>query len=132
MENKLLNKTLLIVEDDSSLLRVLSDRFTDEGFKIMQAKNGEEGLESALKHHPDLILLDIIMPKMDGMTMMKKLREDVWGKQTPIIILTNLSVDDKILGDISKTEPAYYLVKTDWDIEAVVKKVKGRLGMDES
>lgn len=130
MENKPLNKTLLIVEDDSSLLRALSDRFADEGFKIIQAKNGEEGLESALKNRPDLILLDIIMPKMDGITMMKKLREDSWGEQVPVIILTNLSIDDKILNDISQTEPVYYLVKTDWDMEAVVKKVKSRLGID--
>lgn len=132
MENKPFSKSLLIVEDDSSLLLALSDRFGDEGFKIIQAKNGEEGLESALKNHPDLILLDIIMPKMDGITMMKKLREDAWGKQTPVIILTNLSIDDKMLNDISKTEPAYYLVKTDWNMEAVVKKVKSRLEMNES
>src|SRR3989344_4698898 len=129
MENKPLNKTLLIVEDDSSLLLALNDRFADEGFKIIQAKNGEEGLELAIKHRPDLILLDIIMPKMDGITMLKKMREDAWGKHAPFIILTNLSVDDKVLNDISKTEPSYYLVKTDWNIEAVVKKVKDRLGI---
>lgn len=58
-----------------------------EEFHALGAKDGEEGLELALKEKPDLILLDVIMPKMDGMTMMKKLRKDNWGKKVPIILL---------------------------------------------
>ena len=121
--------TLLIVEDDLPELRALTDKFFHEGFAVIQAKNGEEGLESALKNHPDIILLDIVMPKMDGMTMLKRLREaNEWGKHVPVIILTNLtSTDEARTRDIAELEPAYYLVKTDWKIEDVVEKVRERL-----
>ena len=121
--------TLLIVEDEASLRNALSDKFSREGFSVIEAKNGEEGLESALKNHPDMILLDIIMPRMDGMTMLKKLREDSeWSKHVPVIILTNLtSADEGRTRDITELEPAYYLVKTDWKLEDLVAKVRERL-----
>ncbi len=72
-------KKILVVEDDVPELNALRDKFTREGFSILTAKNGEEGLAIALREHPDLILLDIIMPVMDGITMLVKLREDSWG-----------------------------------------------------
>lgn len=115
-----------VVEDELSLLEVLSDKFVKEGFKVLQAKNGEEGLKVALAEHPDIILLDIIMPVMDGMAMLKKLREDSWGKDAKVIILTNLSDNEKTaqaLDDGSND----YLVKSDWKIEDVVKKVEEKL-----
>lgn len=123
------NKKILIVEDELDLREALVDKLTDEGFDALEAKNGEEGLEYALKEHPALILLDIVMPKMDGMTMMKKLREDEWGKSVPIIMLTNLNVTDAIIRRIIEDEPSYYLVKSDWKIEDVVKTVRERLGI---
>jgi DNA-binding response OmpR family regulator len=123
------NKRILIVEDDSSLRNVLHDKFILEGFDVLDAQDGEEGLASALSFHPDLILLDIVMPKMDGMTMMKKLRgTDEWGKNVPVILLTNLSADDeKINQAIAINEPAYYLVKSDYTISYLVEKIKERL-----
>lgn len=121
-------KKILIVEDEIPLREALVDKLTREGFDALEAKNGEEGLQAALKEKPDLILLDIIMPVMDGMTMMKKLREDEWGKKVPIILLTNLSAtEERIVKGIVENEPAYYLVKSDWKIGDVVKKVKERL-----
>jgi len=127
MEN---NKKILIVEDERSLSQALVDKLTREGFATLTAKNGEEGLEVALHEHPDLILLDIVMPKMDGMTMLKKLRnKNEWGKKVPVIILTNLTSDnEQRVRDITETEPTYYLVKADWKIEDVVIKVRERLG----
>lgn len=123
-------KKILIVEDEQDMLDALTDKFTREGFETLQAKDGIEGLEVALKDHPDLILLDIVMPKMDGMTMMKKLREDEWGKNVPIIILTNLSAtDEKLIEGMVKGEPSYYLVKSDWKIKDVVEKVKETLNI---
>ncbi len=124
-----MEKTILVVEDDLSLLGALADKFSREGFAVLQAKNGEEGLESALKNQPNMILLDIVMPVMDGMTMLKKLRAtNEWGKTVPVIILTNLTSDnDERMRDITETNPAYYLVKTDWKIEDVVEKVRERL-----
>ena len=74
-------KKILIVEDDNSVRKVFKDRLLQEGFSIIEASDGEEGLATALKEHPDLILLDILMPKMDGMTMLSKLHQDEWGRQ---------------------------------------------------
>lgn len=115
-----------IVEDEVSLLEVLSDKFVKEGFNVLQAKNGDEGLKVALAEHPDIILLDIIMPVMDGMTMLKKLREDSWGKDAKVIILTNLSDNEKTAQALDGGSDDY-LVKSDWKIEDVVKKVEEKL-----
>ena len=122
-------KTILVVEDDPPILKTLVDKLTEEGFRIIEAHDGEEGLMVANKNHPDLILLDIVMPKMDGMTMLKKLRqENEWGKSVPVILLTNLSPDkEKINKGITEDEPAYYLIKTNWSLNDVVKKVRERL-----
>ena len=121
---------LLIVEDEEITLIPLVDKFTKEGFEVKVARNGEQGLEMAAAEHPDLILLDIVMPRMDGMTMMARLRESSsWGASVPIILLTNLSADDKIMKGVVRNEPSYYLGKTDWTLNDVVAKVRERLGM---
>jgi len=122
-------KTILIIEDELPQLKSLADEFTDEGFRVLKAQNGEVGLTMALREHPDIILLDMVMPVMDGMTMLKKLRgENVWGRGVPVILLTNLSADDEQrTRDITATEPAYYLVKSRWTLRDVVEKVRERL-----
>ncbi len=127
--NEFENKKILIIEDDAALRKVLDDKFTLEGFKVLESANGVDGLEIALHEHPDIILLDIVMPKMDGLTLMKKLREtNEWGKNVPIIMLTNLGADDeKINWAIAENEPAYYLVKADYTISDLVEKVRERL-----
>ena len=120
------NKTILVVEDEKPLRTALRDKFTREGFTVVEAKNGKDGLATALREQPDLILLDIVMPVMDGMTMLKKLKaENAWAKTVPVIILTNLtSANEQRLQDITATEPSYYLEKTSWKIEDIVEKVK--------
>lgn len=130
MEQKT-EKTLLIVEDEVPLLTALVEKFTREGFHILQARNGEEGLESALRNHPDLILLDIIMPKMDGITMLEKLNKstDPWGKKTEVIFLTNLS-DISNIEKVSQLGANEYLIKSDWKIDDVVKKVREKLHLE--
>lgn len=120
---------ILTVEDEVPLLSALRDKFTREGFAVLEAKNGEEGLEVALREHPALILLDVLMPKMDGMTMLHKLRDDEWGKHVPVIILTNLTItSDQQIKELTETEPSYYLVKADQTLEDVVAKVREVLG----
>jgi DNA-binding response OmpR family regulator len=124
--SKLKQNKILIVEDESSLLRVLEKKLTSEGYNVVTGKDGEQGLSVALKEHPDLILLDIIMPKMDGVTVLEKLREDDWGKNVPVIMLTNLTDSEKVFkakdGDVRE-----YLVKTDWKLEDVVGVIKKHL-----
>ncbi len=117
-------KIVLVVEDHVPVRMALVDKLKKEGVKTIEAKDGEEGLAIALEKKPDLILLDLIMPRMSGMAMLEKLRKDEWGKHVPVIILTNLNPDDKIMREVIETEPAYYLVKADWKIEDVVAKAK--------
>ncbi len=118
-------KKILIVEDDIILLSTLADNFTKEGFEIIKAEDGEEGLASALNVKPDLILLDILLPKMDGITLLKKLRQDAWGKNVLVIILTNLNSPPQITEAVRWATD--YLVKSDWKIEDVIKRVKEKL-----
>jgi len=115
---------LLIIEDDKSLLRALLDKFKLEGFDVLIANNGEAGLSMALKKKPDLIILDILMPKMDGLTVLEKLREDKWGVKVPIMLLTNVVPDNETIAKITEYKPAFYLVKSDWSIDEIVQKMK--------
>jgi len=117
------NKKILIIEDERSMLQALSDTFKIENFDVFGAEDGEKGLEVAFKKHPDVILVDIIMPKMDGLTMLRKLREDDWGKSVPVMILTNLSDMEK-MAEAAEIGVCNYLIKTDWSLVDIVKKVK--------
>lgn len=123
-----MKKKILIIEDELSLLMALREKFKSEDFKVIEAKNGEEGLKMAAQKNPDLILLDLIMPVMDGITMFKKLRLTETGKDLPIIILTNLS-DERAVSQSLEGGVTDYLVKTNWQLDDVVKKVKGKLGI---
>ncbi len=122
-------KTILIVEDEELMIVPLTDKLKNQGFKVINASDGEEGVEKALAEHPDLVVLDIIMPKMDGMTAMKKIREDEdWGKDVPIVMLTNLSDPEKI-SEAAKYNVFDFLVKTDWKLDDVVDFIKQKLEM---
>lgn len=117
---------VLVVEDDSALQRVLCDKLSQEGFLALKAGDGMEGLEVALKNHPDLILLDIVMPKMDGMEMLAKLRVDDWGKNAPVMLLTNLNDPEKMSNSLAQ-DVHEYLVKTDWTLENLIEEIKKKL-----
>jgi DNA-binding response OmpR family regulator len=120
------DKKLLIVEDEVALSQVLSDRFTDEGFTVQTAVDGVEGLAKALKWKPDMVLLDIVMPRMDGMTMLHKLREDPAGKTMPVILLTNLS-DTEDVYDAMANGVYDFLIKSHWNIDELVREVENKL-----
>jgi DNA-binding response OmpR family regulator len=120
-----IQKHILIVEDEKPLAEALKDKFVQEGCYVSIAENGAEGLKAALATHPDTLVVDLIMPKMSGMELMAALRKDAWGKDVPVIVLTNLSVDSKdLIRGVVEIKPAYYLVKSDWGIAEIVDKVK--------
>lgn len=122
-----MNKKLLIVEDEKTLLKALRDKFMLEGYEVMTAVDGAVALEMALTTHPDLILLDIVMPVMDGMTFLKKIRQNEWGKDVPVVLLTNLNLADSVADALDRG--VYdYLVKSDWSLDEVAEKVAQRLG----
>jgi len=123
-------RRILIVEDDQPLLEALAIKFANEDFEVFKAKDGQEGLDLAVNNCPDIILLDIIMPKMHGWQMLEKLREDQWGKEAKVIILSNVSDPVKI-EEAKKTGGVIdYLVKTELKLEDVIKIVKERLGLN--
>jgi DNA-binding response OmpR family regulator len=120
-------KAILIVEDDIALRKVLVDKLTDESFIALEAADGEEGLVVAKEKHPELILLDIFMPRMDGITMLGKLRTmDAWGKHVPVLVLTN-STDAQTISKISSFEDTDFLIKSEWSLEALVARIREKL-----
>ncbi len=119
--------SLLIVEDEDHIREFLQSAFSKEGFMVMQAATGEEGLSHALDRHPSAILLDIMLPGMDGLTVLSKLRQDPWGKDVPVVLLTNLNPDDSMLEKINKDEPAFYLVKVNSSTEDIIAKVRAAI-----
>lgn len=116
-----IQKTILVIEDEKSLRGAIADILRLKEFSSLEARNGREGVELALLNHPDLILLDLIMPEMDGMTALRKIREDEWGGKVPIIILSNLSATSEHPADDAVTQ---YLIKSDWKLHAIVKKIE--------
>lgn len=121
-----MKKKILIVEDEVSLRGALEMKLAMEGFDILQASDGKMGLEIALAEKPDLVLLDLILPKLDGITVLKELRANEAGKEIPVIILTNLNSSEMIEKAIAEGSTDY-LIKVDWKIDEVVEKVKGKL-----
>ena len=130
-ENK---KTILITEDEEAYRSVLRKKLENENFLVVDAKNGEEGLIKALEHRPDLILLDLIMPKMGGMDMLREIRKyNDWGKNVPVFILSVLSSSsEEINRDITELEPTYYFEKGKIQIELLMEKIKEKLGAPQS
>lgn len=120
-------KIILVVEDEEPMQLVLRDVLKVEGYDVLEAKNGIEGLELALKEHPDLILLDILMPKMDGLEMLKNLRADEWGRKVPVIVLTNLS-DNEDIAKAVEDDVFEYFVKTDIRIDEVIQRIRDKIG----
>ena len=106
---------------------VLAVKFKREKFIVYEATNGIEGLDVVKKKKPDLILLDIIMPVMDGLSMLNLLKSDDWGKDIPVIILTNLSDAEKI-SQATENGVYVFLIKSDWHIDDVVRNVRKKLG----
>ncbi len=125
MEEIQQKRSVLIVDDEESLTNVLARKFTDEGITAYTAYDGKQGLETALEKHPDVILLDIMMPEMDGFDVMKALQQDPWGKDVPVILLTNSSSLDTVAKAVS-SGMSEFLVKTEMKLDQVVDHVKQR------
>lgn len=121
-----MNKKVLIIEDEQVVREIFKDELERQGFFIIEAKDGEEGMEKAIDEHPDVVLLDLIMPRMAGKEFCRQLRQRDWGKKVPIIVLTNVNSkeEERILGEYSI---AAYLVKSQLDLERVIEKIKDQV-----
>lgn len=121
------SKKVLITEDDRALRTILSDRLRTEGFEVFEATNGEMGVDMVKEFHPHLVLLDIIMPKMNGIEALEEIRRDEdWGERVEVMMLTNLSSEEQ-KESVARLGVRDYMVKSDWDIEDIVTRVKQKL-----
>ncbi|MCH7640641.1 response regulator [Patescibacteria group bacterium] len=129
MQNQQNNQSLkdspvvLLIEDDPVLTKMYTEKFTSEGLKVLTAQDGETGLEMALTNKIDVILLDIMLPRMSGTDLLEKLRKDDRGKNIPVIALTNL-VDQAERDRAMKLGVKGYLVKAMQNPGDVVKKIR--------
>jgi len=119
-------KTILFIEDESALQKTFGEILKQEGYEMISALDGEVGLRLAKDKKPDLILLDLILPRIHGFEVLKKLKEDKETKEIPIIVLTNLEG----ISDVDKAielGATTYLVKAQYTLEEVVEKIKKAL-----
>jgi len=119
-------KKILIIEDDQSLQSALVEIIQQEGFETESAFDGEEGLAKARSFGPDLILLDIILPKKDGFEVLLEIKKDEATKNIPVLVLTNLEEVNNIQKALDLGANSY-LVKSDFSLKEVVEKVKAIL-----
>lgn len=119
-------KKILIVDDEELVIKALTEKLEAEGFAVESAKDGEEALLKVSQTHPDLILLDIIMPKLDGISVLKKLKIADATKNIPVIILTNLYEDKKVVQEL-EAGATEYLIKVDHTLPDIINKVKNKL-----
>jgi len=114
---------ILIIEDDSFLSEMYSEKLIQEGFETEIAFDGEQGLKKIEKVKPDLVLLDIVLPKMDGFEVLKKVKENDELKNIPVILLTNLGQKNEVEKGLSLGADEY-IIKAHFTPTAVVSKVK--------
>ncbi len=115
---------VLIVEDDVIIREMYQDKFTKEGFSVVTAENGKVGMEKLLEKRPNIIILDLMMPVMDGKAMLRKLREFPQFKRLPVIILTNAGEVDNIRETQRYDNACEFLIKSNVSVDDVVARVK--------
>jgi DNA-binding response OmpR family regulator len=121
MENKTVH--ILLVEDDVFLSSIYQKKFEMEGFKVTPVDNGEKVLGEAKKKKPDIVLLDILLPKRDGFSVLSQLKADPEVKDVPVILLTNLGQKDDVDKGL-QAGAADYLIKAHFKPSEIVEKVK--------
>lgn len=116
-------KKVLIVEDDNMICTMYKTKLEQDGFSVLLADNGSKGLEVAMSEVPDIIMLDVIIPQLDGFSVLEKIKEDEKTKNIPVIMLTNLgTTEDQKKG--KEMGAVDYLVKAKFTPSQVSEKVK--------
>ena len=118
-----MNKKILIIEDDNILQQAIITAITDAGFESVSASDGDEGLAKATSEKPDLILLDLLMPKKNGWNVLTELKKNKTTEDIPVLVLTVVG-DDKSVADCIEIGAAGYFIKSDYTLDEIVGKVK--------
>ena len=120
-------KKVLIVEDEKLLANALESKFRHENFDVLRAENGQEGLNMTTANHPDIILLDLMMPVMDGKTMLHKLREIPEFKALPVVVLTNAGEVDNMRETKTFDNASAFLIKSNVNPDDILQVVRDSL-----
>lgn len=118
---------IAIMEDEELILNLLEKKLTKEGYELLVARNGEEGLKLIKEKTPDLLLLDIIMPLKGGFEVLEEMQQDATLKNVPVIIISNSGQPVEI-DRAQKLGAKDWLIKTDFDPQEVVDKIKKQIG----
>lgn len=120
MESGWRNKVVCIIDDDENVRMIYHAKFTNEGFTVITARNGEEGLALIRRERPDIILLDLQMPVLDGIGVLRILKQDAQLSGIPVVILSNID-NDEVFQQVEELASArYYLIKSLTETEKVV------------
>lgn len=119
-------KKILIVEDDKFLRELIAQKLIREGYQVSQAVDGEEGIKKIKEEKPDLILLDLILPGIDGFEVLSRIKEDPIFAQTPVIILSNLGQKEDVEKGL-KIGAVDYLIKAHFTPGEIIEKIKNAL-----
>lgn len=120
-------KKILLIEDEEIIINLLQKKLTREGYEVLAAKDGEEGLRAMRETEPDVILLDIIMPKMGGLEVLEEMNKDPNLKKIPVIVISN-SGQPVELDRAQRLGAKDWLVKTQFDPKEVLEKVIKQIG----
>lgn len=115
---------VLIVEDEDDIREAMKEALESANFTVTAAKNGEEGLAAAIQHHPDVILLDIVMPIMDGPEMLRRLRQDSWGIRAKVIMLTSMDNVNNIAAAYDDGDVSDYIIKAHHSLREIIQKIQ--------
>jgi DNA-binding response OmpR family regulator len=119
---------IAIIEDDQTISQMYRMKFQSDGFDVQMANNGRTGVALVEDFKPDMILLDLQMPEMDGAEALAEIRKHAWGKDIPVIILTNMG-EEESPASLKTLNVKSYIVKADLTPSQVVAKVKETLGL---
>lgn len=121
---------IAIIEDDSVISQMYRMKFETDGFEVQVANNGRDGVSLVEEFGPDMVLLDMQMPIMNGDEALRKIRKEKWGKTVPVMILTNLG-EEEAPKDVRSLGIEAYIVKADLTPRQVVERVKTSLGLSQ-
>lgn len=120
---KISRKTIFVIEDEAALLHALEARLSIEGFNVITSSDGKEGIENINLVKPDLVVLDILLPRMNGLEVLKNLKGNPETKSIPVIVISNIS-DESDIEKAKKLGAQDYLIKADYKLDEIVEKIK--------
>lgn len=117
-------KKVLLVDDDIAFCEMLSEILTANKNHVITEIDGESGINRALKEKPDLVVFDVMMPRMSGIAALEQLRKDEWGKNVPALLLTNVNEPEAMAASLENGPPTEYLLKVDWSLDQIAERIE--------